>query len=147
MSIISSFKKVKNLEFLLGCVFIVYLVLGLDMPEPIATWVDTILGKIVLFTSVIFMFLNMSPALAGLALFVAVDIVRRASKTTGFDALRRFSPSSKKRDSHMESYNKVPYTLEQEIISKIPINSSGGSMFSPKYKPVFANTEFNVSNF
>jgi hypothetical protein len=147
MSIMRSLKKVKNLEFILGCVFIVYLVLGLDMPEPIANYIDTIFGKIALFVAVTFMFLNVSPALACLALLVAFDIVRRASNTTGFDALLRFSPSSKKRDSHMESYNKVPYTLEQEIISKIPINSSGGNMFPPKYKSVVAETEFNTSKF
>jgi hypothetical protein len=146
MSIIRSL-KVKNLEFLLGCVFVVYLVLGLDMPEPIATYVDTIFGKIVLFCAVIFMFFNVSPALAGLALFVAVDIVRRSSNATGFDALLRFSPSSEKRDSQMESYNKIPFTLEQEIISGIPINQVGGSVFPPKYKPVIADTEFNISKF
>jgi hypothetical protein len=147
MSFIRSL-KVKNLEFILGGVFVVYLVLGMDMPEFIAIYVDTLIGKLALICWVVFMFLNTSPALAGLSLFVAIDLVRRASKATGFDALMQFSPSNKKRTAQMESYNTVPYTLEQEIISEIPTNPrGGGSLFDPEYSPSVLDAGYDVSVF
>lgn len=132
--------KLKNGEAILGIAFIVYLVLGLDIPEPAANIIDTVPGKIAMFAGVVYLFMNTHAALACLALLVAFDVVRRASNATGHDALYRFSPSEKKKAEHIASYNHTPYTLEQEMVDKMKIKKVGRSIVSPEYNPVKGDT-------
>ena len=87
------FKKENMGELALAILLIVYLVLGFRTPDAIAGMVDTLVGKIVLFVIVIFLFLHANPLLAVLALFVAFDLMRRSSVATGIDALQKFAPS------------------------------------------------------
>ena len=51
----SLFKKENRTELVLVILFIVYLILGLKTPEPIANLVDTLAGKIVIFIIVIYL--------------------------------------------------------------------------------------------
>lgn len=136
----SLFKKEHMGELVLGVVFIIYLILGFKTPQPIANVIDTIAGKIVIIIGVIYMFLNVNPILAVLGLFVAFDLIRRSSVTTGVDALQRFAPSEQKKSSQFSAFNQFPYTLEQEVVKKMaPIVQSGSSLSTPSYKPLVEN--------
>ena len=134
------FKKGNTGELFLAILFIVYLILGFRTPEMVAGMVDSLVGKIVIFVIVIYLFLHSNPLLAVLALFVAFDLIRRSSVVTGIDALQRFAPSEEKRSSQFTAYNQFPYTLEQEVVAKMaPMVKAGNSLSAASYKPLLDN--------
>ena len=136
----SLFKKQHMGELVLVILFIIYLIMGYKTPEPIASMIDSIVGKIVIFIIVIYMFMHTHPVLAVLALFVAFDLIRRSSVTTGIDALKRYAPSEEKKMSQFSAFNQFPYTLEQEVVKKMaPIVRSGSTLSKPSYKPILDN--------
>ena len=119
---------------------IIYLILGLKTPEPIANIIDSLAGKIVMFVIVIYLFMHANPILAILSLFIAFDLIRRSSLTTGIDALKRYAPTEQKKSSQFTAFNQFPYTLEQEVVSKMaPIIKSGYSITQSSYKPILDN--------
>jgi hypothetical protein len=134
------FKKQHIGELVLVILFIIYLIMGYKTPEPVANMIDTLAGKIVIFIIVIYLFTNFNTILAVLSLFVAFDLIRRSSSVTGIDALKKYAPSEKKRTSQFTAFNQFPYTLEQEVVSKMaPIMKSGTSLNPPSYKPILEN--------
>jgi len=136
----SLFKKEHMGELVLIILFIIYLIMGYKTPEPIANLVDTLVGKIVIFIVVIYLFLNANPILAVLALFVAFDLIRRSSAATGISALQKYAPSEEKKTSQFTAFNQFPYTLEQEVVKKMaPIMQSGSTLTAPSYKPLLEN--------
>ena len=147
----SLFKKEHMGELVLVILLIVYLILGFKTPEPIASMIDSLVGKVVIFIIVIYLFMHANPILAVLSLFVAFDLIRRSSMTTGIDALQRYAPSEQKKSSQFSAFNQFPYTLEQEVVAKMaPIMKSGSSLTQASYKPLLDNlynaSPLNVSN-
>ena len=136
----SLFKKEHMGELILAILFIIYLIMGFRTPQPIAGLIDSLIGKIVIFIIVIYLFMHSNPILAVLALFVAFDLIRRSSVATGIDALQRFAPSEEKKSSQFTAFNQFPYTLEQEVVKKMaPIIQSSSSLTAPSYKPLLDN--------
>ena len=136
----SLLKKEHMGELVLVVLFIIYLIMGLKTPEPVAGMVDTLVGKIAIFIMVIYLFMHANPILAVLALLVGFDLIRRSSMATGIDALRRFAPSEEKKSSQFTAFNQFPYTLEQEVVAKMaPIMKSGSSLSQASYKPLLDN--------
>ena len=136
----SLFKKQHMGQLVLVILFIIYLIMGYKTPEPIANMIDSLAGKIVVIIIVIYMFMNTHPVLAVLALFVAFDLIRRSSLTTGIDALQKYAPSEVKKSSQFSAFNQFPYTLEQEVVKKMaPIVQSGSTLSKPSYKPLLEN--------
>jgi len=134
------FKKENMSQLSLAILFIIYLIMGYKTPEPLANIVDTLVGKIVIFIMVIFIFMNGHPILAVLGLFVAFDLMRRSSSATGIDALKRFLPTEEKKASQFTAFNQYPYTLEQEVVKKMaPIVQSGSSLSKASYMPILEN--------
>ena len=136
----SLLKKEHMGELILIILFIIYLIMGYKTPEPIASMIDSLSGKIVIVIIVIYMFMHTHPILAILALFVAFDLIRRSSMATGIDALKRYAPSEERKSSQFSAFNQFPYTLEQEVVKKMaPIVQSGSSLSKPSYKPLLEN--------
>jgi hypothetical protein len=136
----SLFKKEHMGELVLVVLFIIYLIMGLKTPEPIAGLVDTLVGKILIFVTIVYLFMHVHPILAVLALFVGFDLIRRSSLVTGIDALQKFAPTEEKKSSQFSAFNQFPYTLEQEVVSKMaPIMKSGFSLSQASYKPLLDN--------
>jgi len=142
MESFSSLLKKENMgELVLMILLVIYLILGLKTPEPFASMIDSLGGKIVIFIIVIYMFMHCNPILAVLSLFVAFDLIRRSSLATGIDALQKFAPSEEKKMSQFTAYNQFPYTLEQEVVAKMaPIMKSGYSITPSSFKPLLDNT-------
>jgi len=139
-SFYSLFKKEHMGELILAILFIIYLIMGYKTPEPVASLIDSLGGKIVIFIVVIYLFMNSNPILAVLSLFVAFDLIRRSSVATGIDALQRFAPSEEKKMSQFTAFNQFPYTLEQEVVKKMaPIIQSSSSLKPASYKPILEN--------
>ena len=136
----SLFKKEHMGELVLVILFIIYLIMGYKTPEPVAGLVDTLVGKIVIFLIIVYLFMNSHPILAVLALFVGFDLIRRSSLATGIDAVQKFGPSEEKRSTQFSAYNQFPYTLEQEVVAKMaPIMKSGSSITQSSFKPLLDN--------
>ena len=136
----SLLKKEHMGELVLVVLFIIYLIMGLKTPEPVAGMVDTLVGKIVIFIIIIYLFMHCNPILAVLALLVGFDLIRRSSMATGIDALQKFAPSEEKKSSQFTAFNQFPYTLEQEVVAKMaPIMKSGSSLSQASYKPLLDN--------
>jgi hypothetical protein len=137
----SLLKKEHRGEFILVILFIIYLIMGYKTPDLVANMVDTLLGKIVIFIIVIYLFMHSNPIVAVLALFVAFDLIRRSSVATGIDALKKYAPSEEKKMSQFTAFNQFPYTLEQEVVKKMaPIVQSGSTLTPPSYKPMLEDT-------
>ena len=136
----SLLKKEHMGELVLVVLFIIYLIMGLKTPVPVAGMVDTLVGKIVIFIMIIYLFMHSNPILAVLALLVGFDLIRRSSMATGIDALQKFAPSEEKKSSQFTAFNQFPYTLEQEVVAKMaPIMKSGSSLSQASYKPLLDN--------
>jgi hypothetical protein len=136
----SLFKKEHMGELVLVVLFIIYLIMGFKTPEAVAGIVDTLVGKIVIFITIIYLFMHANPILAVLALLVGFDLIRRSSMATGIDALQKFAPSEEKKSSQFTAFNQFPYTLEQEVVAKMaPVMKSGSSLSQASYKPLLDN--------
>jgi len=134
------FKKEHMSEFVLVILMIIYLILGIRTPELIASLIDNIIGKVVIILIIMYLFIHSNPILAVVAAFVAFDLMRRSSQTTGLGDLQAYAPSEQKKMSQFSAFNQFPYTLEQEIVSKMaPIVRSGSSLTSASYKPLLDN--------
>lgn len=140
MDNLNMFRKDKMGEVLLCILFIIYLIMGYQTPEPIANVVDTIVGKIVIFAVVVGLFMHAHPIVAVLGLLVAFDLVRRASMVTGNDALSAYLPTEERKTSQLNAYNQFPYTLEQEMVKKMaPIVQTSSALTKPSFSPVLDN--------
>lgn len=134
------FKKENMSQLALAILFIIYLIMGYKTPEMVANVVDTLVGKIVIFITVITLFMHANPILAVLSLFVAFDLMRRSSAATGIDALKMYLPTEEKKSSQFTAFNQFPYTLEQEVVKKMaPIVQSGSSLSKASYMPTLEN--------
>lgn len=134
------FKKENMGQVILSILFIIYLIMGYKTPENIANVIDTFYGKTIIFGMVLLMFFYGNPILAVLGLFVAFDLIRRSSMVTGIDALKKYEPSEEKKFSQFTALNQFPYTLEQEVVSKMaPIVQSGYTLTKASYKPMLDN--------
>lgn len=136
----SLFKKENMGELLLSIIFIIYLIMGYKTPEPVANLVDTLIGKVLILMAVIYLFSKSNPILAILGLFVAFDLVRRSSMATGIDALKKYAPTEANKMSQFSAFNQFPYTLEQEVVSKMaPIVKTGPIFNKPTFHPMIEN--------
>ena len=140
----NSFSSLLNKEhrsqLILTIILIAYLILGLQTPQPIAFLVNNIVGKIVIFLIVIYMFLHMNPILAVISLCVAFDLIRRSSNTVYNNLLQTYIPSEENKMGQFTAFNQFPYTLEQEVVKKMaPIVQSGSVMNKASYQPLLDN--------
>jgi hypothetical protein len=134
------FKKEHMGEFILIVLMIIYLILGFKTPETIASIIDNVVGKVVIVLIVIYLFMHANPILAVVAALVAFDLMRRSNESTGLGALSAYAPSEQKKMSQFSAFNQFPYTLEQEVVSKMaPIVRSGSSLMPASYKPLLDN--------
>ncbi len=141
MDSFSSLLKKENMgQLLLVIIFIIYLIMGYKTPEPVANLIDTLVGKVLVFLVVIYLFSNANPILAILALFVAFDLVRRSSMATGIDALKKYAPTEANKMSQFSAFNQFPYTLEQEVVNKMaPIVKTGPVFTRASFHPMIEN--------
>jgi hypothetical protein len=147
----SLLKKEHRGELILTVIFIIYLILGYKTPKTIAFLVDNVVGKIVIFLIVIYMFLYMNPILAVITLFVAFDLIRRSAMSVNNNLIQSYIPSEENKMSQFTAFNQFPYTLEQEVVKKMaPIVQSGSVLKKPSYHPMLENlygaSMINASN-
>ena len=141
MARLISFKKENAGEVILTVLLVIYLIMGYNTPQPVAEIVDTLFGKLALSGIVIYLFLYCNSVLAVLSLFVAFDLIRRASSTQmGSNTAKQYQPSEQNRSAQFTAFNQFPYTLEQEVIKKmVPTFSPGNSLSNASFKPILGD--------
>jgi len=129
------FNKKYVSQNVLTLLFIIYLILGLNTPKPIAQIIDTLVGKIVVILLAIYLFIYTNPILGVIGFFVAYDLIRRSSVSTGNFGIDNYLPTEETKQAKMSSYNQYPYTLEQEMVKKmVPVVTK--DMTTASYVPM-----------
>jgi hypothetical protein len=97
-------------------------------------------GKIVIFLIVIYMFLHMNPILAVISLVAAFDLIRRSSNSVYNNLLQTYIPSEENKMGQFTAFNQFPYTLEQEVVKKMtPLVNNSYPINKSTYKPIVNN--------
>jgi hypothetical protein len=133
-------------ETLLIILIVIYLVVGWKTPLSISNALNTIFGKLILISILVFLFIYANPILAILALYTAFHVISKSGMNTEIRAMQQFIPSENIKMGEFSAWNQFPYTLEQEIVKKMaPIVRSGSSLMKATYKPLLETPE-NVSS-
>jgi hypothetical protein len=134
------FKGGRKGEILLTILFIIYILMGYKIPESLASIIDTVYGKIIVITIAILLFSYTNPVLGVVGFYVAFDLIKRSSESTGTYALQKYVPTETKKECELTLYNQFPYTLEQEVVKRMaPINMSDDSNTAPSFSPILDN--------
>lgn len=143
MKVLDSFKSLSPLEIVTIVVFILFIIFPFKLPSTFANMVDSPLGFVLLFIITIYMFFNVNPVLGIVFIFVAYELLRRSSETTGKVAMLKYSPSQHNKDKELEKMNPPrEVTLEEEVIRVMApaqtefIKSDSGSNFKPVMEPI-----------
>jgi len=132
----------KNIpQLVLTLLFVLYLVLGYKMPSNIAEKIDTTSGKIIVVVVALLLFAYSNPILGITGLIVAYELIKRSSVTTGSAALAKYYPTEEKKWSPFTAENQFPYTLEQEVVSKMaPVRTADAVSTPSSFIPILDNT-------
>ena len=134
------FEKKNMPQLALSVLFILFLVMGYQLPENIASIIDTTLGKIVVAIVALALFAYGNPVLGVLALLVAYQLIKGASIRTGMAGLEEFYPTEAKKWSPFTSTNQFPYTLEQEVVKNMTTQKFNTEYVKPPFKPILEDT-------
>ena len=122
----------KTGEIILAILFLIYLIMGYPIPEPLAEMIDTTIGKIVVLVIAVMVFSQCSLFLGILSLLVAFHLIHQSTIVTGNYALQRYVPTEKYKARYLTAQNQFPYTLEQEMVKRM----------TPQY-PKYDNDEYS----
>jgi len=134
------FKGENMTQHLLSVLFVIYLIMGYTTPEPLASAIDSLFGKVVVIVIALALFSISNPVLGVLGLLVAFDLIRRSARATGTYALSKFMPTEEKKTTQLTAYNQFPYTLEQEVVKKMaPLNYTSSNSTQVNFMPILEN--------
>ena len=92
-------------QLILGIIFGLYILLNVQTPEFLASAIDNIFGKVIVFAIAVVIFMKTNPVIGVLGLIVAYQMIKTASVTTGTYALRHYLPSEESKMQEMQSFN------------------------------------------
>ena len=131
----------KNLpQLVLSVLFIIYLVMGYQMPHNVANAVDSTIGKVIIVVIALMLFAYSNPILGVLGLLVAYQLIKGASVRTGMAALEKYYPTEQKKWSPFTPTHQFPYTLEQEVVKKMTTQKFNTNYVKAPYRPALDNT-------
>ena len=134
------FDKKNMPETILTVLFIIYLVMGYNMPECVATMIDSTIGKILVVLAALMLFAYSNPILGVLALLVAYQMIRGASVKTGMAGLEEYYPTEEKKWTPFSPAHQFPYTLEQEVVKNMTTQKFNTEYVKAPYRPTLEDT-------
>ena len=102
-------------EMVLVFVFLLFVVLPISIPRPIAMFFDSSLGMALLFFATLFFFLGTHPLLGVLFIFVAYEILRRSSLSTLHVPLLHHPQPSRSYAVPKEGFKGMPQVASQSV--------------------------------
>lgn len=128
--------KENKYQLVLVILFILYILLDVKTPENLAYLFDNMYGQLFLILGALAIFLNSHPVVGVLGFFVAYEIIRRSSVSTGTYAMEQYMPTEEKKSDEMQEMNTYKKTVEEEVIDNmIPLVGPPDNTV-PSYKPV-----------
>ena len=141
MQYIDNLLEKRNMsQLMLVILFIVYLVIGLKMPEPLANVIDSSAGKIVVALLALMLFGYSNPILGVLGIMVAYHLIKSSSEKTGMAALEKYYPTEEKKWSPFTPTHQFPYTLEQEVVKQMASQKFNANYVKAPYRPMLDDT-------
>jgi hypothetical protein len=136
----SLFDKKKMPQLGLSILFIIYLVMGYQMPEGVANAVDSTIGKIMVVLVALMLFAYSNPVLGVLALLVAYRLISSSAVRSGMAGLEAYYPTEAKKWSPFTPTNQFPYTLEQEVVKNMTTQKFNTDYIKAPYRPTLDDT-------
>jgi hypothetical protein len=141
MQYIDNLLEKRNMsQMILVVLFIIYLIMGFKMPEPIANIIDSSAGKIIVALIALLLFGYSNPILGVLGIMVAYHLIKSSSEKTGMAALEQFYPTEEKKWSPFTPMHQFPYTLEQEVVKDMASQRFNTNYIKAPYKPMIEDT-------
>lgn len=143
MSIISDLLSKKNMsQVILSLVFIIYLIMGYTLPYDVSSFISSTVGMITVVLITIYLLMVCNPIVGVLAVFVAFELIKRAKisysiiSDVGLQSLAQFNPKETTVYSRFSPTNQFPYTLEEEMVTKLaPICDPNSDLRKATYVP------------
>jgi hypothetical protein len=136
-------KNFNRQEIILLTVFVIYLIGNFKLPNSINELVDNSFGNVIVILLALALFINTSPILGVVGFLVAYEIIRRASISTGTDAIKKYLPSEENKAKKMEQYqppmSTPDITLEEEMIDNIVEFTENNDLPESNVKPILDN--------
>lgn len=136
-------KKLNRQEMILLTVFVIYLIGNFNLPESINDLIDNTFGNVAVILVALALFVNSSPVLGIIGFLVAYELIRRASVSTGTDAIERYLPSEENKAKKMETYqppqSTPDVTLEEEMVDNIIEFTEKNDIPESNVKPILDN--------
>ena len=139
MDFSSYYQSLSKMEFGMLALFIIYLVMDIYPPEIVASYIDTSIGMVGILLTTLYVFMNYSPVLGVVFLFVAYEIVRRSARVNNRVPMMMYTPTQAKKDAELASMNPpVAASLEEEVVEQMaPVGKSSLISYTmSEYKPV-----------
>jgi hypothetical protein len=141
MQYIDNLLEKRNMsQLMLVVLFIIYLVIGLQMPDPLATVIDSPVGKIIVSLIALLLFGYSNPILGVLGIMVAYQLIKSSSEKTGMAALEKYYPTEEKKWSPFNAIHQFPYTLEQEVVKQMASQKFNANYVKAPYRPMLDDT-------
>ena len=134
------FTKKHMPELVLISLFVLYLVMGYQMPEQAARIIDSTIGKILIVLVALMLFGYSNPILGILALLVAYQLIKSSSVKTGMAGLEEYYPTESKKWTPFTPTNQFAYTLEQEVVKKMTTQKFNTEYVKAPFRPVLDDT-------
>jgi hypothetical protein len=139
----AEFKKLGPVEGTVLVLAVLFIIMDVAVPRPVADLVDTTVGKLLVILGAV-MLLFYDTVLGAVAILVAFELIRRSESSTGTQAIRKYLPTQAKKDAHLSAFNQFPRSLEEEVVAKmVPYVSydegAPGAGIHLNYKPTMDN--------
>jgi len=134
------FDKKNMPQLVLAVLFALYLVMGYQIPEGVATAIDSTIGKIIVVVIALMLFAYSNPVLGVLALLVAYQLIKGASVKTGMAGLEEYYPTEAKKWTPFTPTHQFPYTLEQEVVKNMTTQKFNTEYVKAPYRPTLDDT-------
>jgi hypothetical protein len=137
----------KNLgQLTLIILFLIYLIMGYNIPYSLAVLIDSVWGKVIVVGLAIILFAQSNPILGILGFFVAYKLIMSSTIESGNYGIQNYIPTEEKKYAEMINNNVYPYTLEQEIVKlRAPIYDYNSDTTSYSFTPVLDN-QYNAAS-
>jgi hypothetical protein len=134
------FTKKNMPELVLISLFVLYLVMGYQLPEQAARMIDSTIGKTVVVLVALMLFAYSKPILGILALLVAYQLIKSSSVKTGMAGLEKYYPTETKKWTPFTPTNQFDYTLEQEVVKKMTTQKFNTEYVKAPFRPILDDT-------
>ena len=116
-------------QLLLLIIFVIYIIFNVRTPQPIASFVDSTFGYVVIIALFALMAVNLSPIVTIVGVFALYLLFKRSSIASGSLAMTKFLPTENVKSQYLSAFNQFPVTLEEEVVQPGP--SMGPKTFYP----------------